>query len=71
MEIDKLFLMGNSISVILKMVTLLKGRQQHMQIRYFHAIQFNLSNGVTDTLESCSMLIHSELRMGLNTQNCS
>ncbi len=29
---------------------------------------FNLSNGVTDTLESSSMLIYSELHMGLYTQ---
>jgi hypothetical protein len=36
---------------------------------YIHAIGFNLSNRVVDTLESSSILIYSELHMGLYTQN--
>ncbi len=30
----------------------------------FHAIGFNLSNGVTDTLESSTILIYSDEHMG-------
>jgi len=35
----------------------------------FHAIGFNLSDGVTDTLESSSALIYLVLVQRINTQN--
>jgi hypothetical protein len=35
----------------------------------FVQLGFNLSNGVTDTLESSTILIYSEEHMSLNTQS--
>ncbi len=35
---------------------------------YFRAIGFNLSNGVTDALESSTILIYSDKHMSLYTQ---
>jgi hypothetical protein len=37
--------------------------------KYFCAVGFNLNNGVTDTLESSTILIYSDERMSLYTQS--
>ncbi len=36
-------------------------------VKYSNAIGFNLSNGVTDTLESSTILIYSDKHMSLYT----
>ncbi len=40
----------------------------YIQLEYLRAIGFNLSNRVTNTIESSSVLIYSELHTGLYTQ---
>ncbi len=47
--------------------TLYQGFQ--MLYPYFMQLGFNLSNGVTDTLESSSILIYSDQYMSLFTQS--
>ncbi len=37
----------------------------HLLSKYFRAIGFNLSNGVTDKLESSTILIYSDEHMSL------
>jgi hypothetical protein len=39
-----------------------------LQVSSFVQLSFNLSNGETDTLESSSILIYFQTRMGLYTQ---
>ena len=38
------------------------------QVEIFVQLAFNLSNRVTDTLESSTILIYSKSQLGLNTQ---
>ncbi len=38
-------------------------------VSYFMQLRFNLRNGVTDTLESSTILIYSDELMSLNTQS--
>ncbi len=45
-------------------------KKDFSQNTVFVQLDFNLSNGVTDTLESSTILIYFETREGLFTQHC-